>query len=232
MKKYKEILAKLDIVLNSDDKLIETAFVHRSYLNENRNYKQSNERLEFLGDSILSYLTSNYLYNKFPDVPEGELTNFRSSIVKTTTLAQVAKEIGLGDYLMLSKGEEDGGGRKNPSILADTFEALVGGLFLTSGLPPVEKLLNEKLFPHLTEILEEKAYKDAKSTFQEVVQEMTRNSPVYKVLDEKGPDHAKEFKIGVYVDSELYGTGSGKSKQEAETNAAAKALATWNKSKV
>jgi len=209
--------------------LIKQAFVHRSYLNESRNIRQSNERLEFLGDSILSYLVSEYLYKNYKDFTEGELTNLRSSIVKTSTLGTVAKNLGLGRLLLLSRGEEEGGGRNNPSILADTFEALIGAIFLDCGLPPVEKILNKLLFSLLPKILAEKSYKDAKSIFQEVVQEEIKVSPNYKVLSQKGPDHAKEFTVGVFVGKNLWGTGVGKSKQEGEMKAAAAALEKWSK---
>lgn len=221
---------KLLITLNlklDNPKQLELAFIHRSYLNENKAFNQSNERLEFLGDSILSFLTSSYLYEKFPHIPEGELTNLRSSMVKTITLAKVAQTLELGSYLLLSRGEEEGGGRKNPSILADTFEALLGIIYLQKGLPTVKKILESRLYPLLDKILEDKAYKDAKSMFQELIQEQKRVSPVYKVISATGPDHSKEFTIGVYVDDILYGKGSGKSKQEGETMAAKAALEKW-----
>jgi len=226
MNKFNKLATTLGLKLDNPTQL-ELAFIHRSYLNENKSYKTSNERLEFLGDSILSFLTSSFLYDKFPYIPEGELTNLRSSMVKTTTLAKVALSLDLGSYLLLSRGEEEGGGRKNPSILADTFEALLGIIYLQKGLPIVKKILESRLYPLLDNILEEKAYKDAKSMFQELIQEQKRVSPVYKVLSEKGPDHVKEFTIGVFVDDILYGKGSGKSKQEGETGAAKAALEKW-----
>ncbi|MBI3379226.1 ribonuclease III [Candidatus Gottesmanbacteria bacterium] len=210
-------------------KLIEQGFIHRSYLNEVKNVPESNERLEFLGDSILSFLVSSYLYKSYPQISEGELTNLRSSIVKTTTLAQVAKELKLGEYLLLSRGEEESGGRGNPSILADTFEAFLGALYLDLNLAAVNKILSSFLFPLLPKILAEKTYKDAKSIFQEHVQDETKISPIYKVLSAKGPDHAKEFTVGVYVGVKLCGTGVGKSKQEGEMRAAQAALEKWNK---
>lgn len=210
-------------------KLIEQAFIHRSYLNEVKNVSQSNERLEFLGDSILSFLVSEYLFRHYPQISEGELTNLRSSIVKTTTLAQVAKELDLGMYLLLSRGEEESGGRRNTSILADTFEAFLGALFLDLGLVQVYGVVSSLLFPLLPKILAEKSYKDAKSIFQEKVQNETKISPVYKVLGAKGPDHAKEFTVGVYVGNKLWGSGVGRSKQEGETRAATAALEKWDK---
>lgn len=209
--------------------LIEQAFIHRSFLNESRNILQSNERLEFLGDSILSFLVSEYLYKKYPNLSEGDLTNLRSSIVNTAALAQVAKNLCLGELLLLSRGEEDSGGRNNPSILADTFEALLGAVFLDLGIMSVNKILSDSLFPLLTKILADKSYKDSKSIFQELVQEKTKMSPVYKVVSEKGPDHAKEFTVGTYVGRTLLGTGIGRSKQEGEMKAAQSALEKWEK---
>lgn len=209
--------------------LIKQAFIHRSYLNETKVKTYSNERLEFLGDSILSFLVSEYLFEKYPDFSEGELTNLRSSIVKTATLASAAKQLNLGDYLYLSKGEEESGGRENNSLLADTFEAFLGSVYLDIGLLSVQKILNNLLFPLLTKILADKLYKDAKSNFQELIQENSKISPVYKILSEKGPDHAKEFTIGVFAKDKLWGTGTGKSKQEGEMKAAQAALENWQK---
>lgn len=206
---------------------VQLAFIHRSYLNEAKAKIESNERLEFLGDSILSFLVSRYLYRTYPHLPEGELTSLRSSIVKTTTLADIAIDLDLGKFLKLSKGEDEGGGRTNPSILADTFEALLGAIYIDQGLDKADDTVGKFLLPRLTDIIEKKSYKDAKSTFQELVQEKTRISPLYKVISESGPDHAKTFVIGVYVGDDLRGTGKGRSKQEAEQMAAAAALEKW-----
>ncbi len=203
---------------------IASAFIHRSYLNENKSVKNSNERLEFLGDSILSLLVSEYLYLQYPKFSEGELTNLRSSVVKTKTLFEISQNLGLGKYLHLSRGEEESGGRENISILADTFEAFLGAIYLDLGLPAVKKILSKFLFPMLSEILAGKKYKDAKSEYQEIIQEETKISPIYKVITQKGPDHAKEFTVGVYTDNKLQGVGAGKSKQEAEMEAARSAL--------
>lgn len=221
--KIHKLAEKLGISFKNEEN-IAAAFVHRSFLNESKSVKNSNERLEFLGDSILSLLVSEYLYLEYPLFSEGELTNLRSSVVKTTTLATVSKKLDFGSYLYLSRGEEEGGGRENPSILADTFEAFLGALFLDAGLPAVKKLLSNHLFPLFDKILKESSYKDAKSVYQEMIQEQTKISPLYKVISQKGPDHAKEFTVGVYVDSKLQATGSGKSKQEAEMKAAENAL--------
>jgi len=226
MEKFEKLIKLLGIQFKNPE-LLKQAFVHRSYLNESKKTLASNERLEFLGDSILSFLVSEYLYKTYEDLPEGELTNLRSSIVKTEALAEIALKLSLGDYLYLSKGEEEGGGRKNPSILADTFEALLGAIFLDIGLTPVKKIIKEQLLPILPKIIAEKTYKDAKSNFQEMVQETVKLSPLYKVIQEAGPDHAKRFTVGVYVEEKLWGKGEGRSKQEAEQKAAMSGLEKW-----
>ena len=228
MAKLDDLISDLQIPFKNKN-LIDQALIHRSYLNEVRENIISNERLEFLGDSILSFVVSSYLYNRFPDLKEGDLTNLRSSIVKTSTLASVAKRLKLGDYLFLSHGEEEGGGRTNPSILADTFEAILGAIFLDQGIKKVTSFIETYLLPHLTQIIEEKTYKDPKSMLQEIVQNDTKNSPLYKVVKEVGPDHAKEFTVSVYVNDKLLGTGGGKSKQDAEQEAAKVALEKWKK---
>ncbi len=228
MDRYQKLFSKLNISFKEQD-LVDQVFTHRSYLNEAKKQLSSNERLEFLGDSILSFLVSEYLYNNYPELPEGELTNLRSSIVKTKTLALAAEELDLGNYLFLSKGEEEGDGRKNHSLLADTFEALLGAVYLSSGLNNVKSIITSFLLPKLTKIIEGKEYKDAKSSFQELVQDIYRVSPNYKVLEETGPDHSKQFTVGVYVNDTLFGKGQGKSKQEAEQVAAHVALEKCNK---
>ncbi len=226
MKKIDQLRKELGIEFKNT-KIINQAFIHRSYLNETKNKVESNERLEFLGDSILSYLVSKFLFLTYPKMPEGDLTNLRSSIVKTSTLASIAKSLDLGAYLYLSKGEEEGGGRTNPSLLADTFEALIGAIFLDQGIETVEILLNNLFAYTINNILKEKSYKDAKSDFQEMVQEKIKISPVYKVIKEEGPDHAKKFTVGVYVSGIMWGVGEGKSKQEAEKKAASIAIEKW-----
>ncbi|MDP3998171.1 MAG: ribonuclease III [bacterium] len=209
-------------------KLKEAAFIHRSFLNEHPQLKlDSNERLEFLGDSILSFLVSGYLYEKFPRHKEGELTSLRSALVRTETLAALAKRLDLGSHLKLSQGEEESGGRETPSILANTSEALIGALYLDQGLDAVQKFLTENLLPELNKIIETQAYKDAKSMLQEVVQEKKQVSPAYKIMKSEGPDHAKVFEVGVFLGNDLLGVGKGKSKQKAEQEAAKLALENW-----
>jgi ribonuclease III len=208
----------------NDQKLFQQAFVHRSYLNEAKEQLESNERLEFLGDSILSFVVSEHLYRTYPQFDEGVLTNLRSLVVNTKSLAKKAKELQFGDHLLLSKGEEDSKGRENESILANTFEAVIGALFLDQGIDAVKDFLNAVLIPNIEEFVQKKVFKDPKSLLQEYVQSKKQNSPVYKVLHEEGPAHAKQFTIGVYVENTLMGEGKGKSKQAAEESAAEQAL--------
>ena len=205
-------------------RLLEEALTHRSYLNEVKIKLSSNERLEFLGDSVLSLLVSDYLFDKYKNLDEGMLTNLRSLLVNKKNFSDVGKEIDLGKYLKLSKGEEESGGRNNPSLLADSFEALVGALFLDQGMIAVKNYVNPILLPKAEVFMKENALKDPKSLLQEMIQSRKHNSPRYKVLSEKGPAHAKIFTVGVYLDDELLGQGAGRSKQEAEEEAAEIAL--------
>lgn len=205
--------------------ILKNALVHRSYLNEKRKENlESNERLEFLGDSVLSLVTSQYLYQKYPNDPEGILTNYRSSLVKTQTLAKVAKTLGLGKFLFLSKGEEESGGRENLSLLADTLEAVIGAIYLDQGFASCQNFISLFLLPLLPEIIEKGEYRDYKSSLQEYLQANGKNSPVYKVLQTLGPEHAKTFTISVYCQKENLGEGKGHSKQIAQQNAAKAAL--------
>ncbi len=208
----------------TDQELLKRAFIHRSYLNEAKHIEKSNERLEFLGDAVLSFLTSHYLYTTYPEYPEGTLTNVRSSLVKTQSLAAIAGALHLGDLLLLSHGEEASGGRTNPSLLADVFEALLGAIFLDRGIQTAKDFLNAHLFPHAKEIIENKAYVDYKSLLQEIVQQKSRISPIYQVVKSEGPDHAKTFWVQAVAGDKVLGQGSGKSKQEAEQAAASDAL--------
>lgn len=207
-----------------NQELFEQAFTHRSFLNETKQKLESNERLEFLGDSILSFVVSRHLYNEYPAFNEGILTNLRSLLVNTKMLASVSKELGFGKYLRLSKGEEEANGRENQSILANSFESFVGALFLDQGILAVSRFIIETLLPRAKAIVEKNTLKDPKSMLQEYVQSKKQESPFYKVLEEEGPAHQKKFTIGVYVENNLIGKGSGKSKQEAEENAAESAL--------
>jgi ribonuclease-3 len=220
---FEELETKLQLSFTNKD-LLHQAFYHRSYLNEARHIKQSNERLEFLGDAILSFLTSKYIYALYPEFPEGTLTNIRSSIVKTTSLGETAQILGFGDLLFLSHGEEDSGGRKNLSLLADSFEAFLGALYLDQGIDVANTFLVTSLFPKTEEIVKTKSYLDFKSYLQEVVQESKKVSPTYRVAKSEGPDHDKTFYIEAVTGEAILGSGVGKSKQEGEQEAAKNAL--------
>lgn len=204
--------------------LFEQAFIHRSYLNEAKEKTSSNERLEFLGDSILSFVISNELFRRYPQFDEGILTNIRSLLVNTKTLAEIARGLGFGEFLKLSRGEEEAKGRENQSLLADSMEAYIGALFLDGGMDAVSSFIADTLFSKMDTIVEGKQFKDPKSLFQEYTQSTHHQSPVYRVLEENGPSHAKIFTVGAYVKDILFGEGKGKSKQEAEEMAAKQAL--------
>ncbi len=201
-----------------------TAFTHRSYLNETKEELESNERLEFLGDSVLSFIVSSILYDLRGKDTEGDLTSLRSYIVKTQSLASAAGDLNLGKYLRMSKGEEISGGRNNPQLLANTFEALLGAIFMDQGIEVAKQFVEENLLPLFAKELKAGPPKDAKSQLQEVTQNKTKQSPQYKVLETEGPDHAKEFTVGVYVAGKQIGKGVGLSKQVAEEAAAQEAL--------
>lgn len=207
-----------------NQKLLTTAFTHRSYLNEDDVTIESNERLEYLGDAVLELAVSNYLYHKFPDQPEGELTALRSALVKTTTLAQVSSTLDVGDKLLMSRGEISSGGRQNPSLLANAFEAIVGAIYLDSGMDTIVKFLNDHLFPLLPDIIDQNLHRDFKSTFQETVQAEGHPTPTYQLVAQEGPDHDKNFTIALYVGDKKIATGTGKSKQLAQQAAARKGL--------
>jgi len=207
------------------NQIFQKAFIHRSFLNEAGLDMESNERLEFLGDSVLSFIISSYLYKERTSDAEGDLTNLRSYIVKTKSLAKAAADLNLGSYLRLSKGEELSGGRDNTQILANTFEALLGAIYLELGLDNATDFINSYLLPLFKEELKSGPPKDSKSHLQELAQTKTKQSPKYKILGTTGPDHAKQFKIGVFIKDELSGEGEGPSKQSAEEQSAKAALA-------
>jgi len=203
-----------------DQELFERVFIHRSYVNEHRKENiKSNERLEFLGDAVLELVTTEYLFKNF-DKDEGELTNWRSALVKGPTLADVARDLSLGQYLKLSRGEEKSGGREKDYLLANTVEALIGFIYLQGGYAKSQLFIHKFILVKLQEILEKKLHIDSKSFFQETAQEKLGVTPTYDVMKEHGPDHQKTFTMGVYLGDEMVAEGSGSSKQAAEQNAA------------
>jgi len=212
-----------------DKNLLKQAFLHRSYLNENKGLKMDhNERLEFLGDAVLELVVTEYLYNKYPKKPEGDLTSYRAALVNTSTLSAVATELSMNDYLLLSKGEAKDTGRARQYILANTFESFVGALYLDQGYEQAKDFIAQNLFPLTDEIVEKGLWQDAKSRLQEIAQEKENTTPQYKTVQEIGPDHEKNFIVGVYLSDMEIAKGEGKSKQEAEQEAAQKALEARN----
>lgn len=209
--------------------LLDQAFTHRSWLNEHDS-PGHNERLEFLGDAVLEYVVSSFLYNEFPDEEEGFLTSLRANIVNTVNLSEFAKKVDLGSSLKLSKGEENGNGRENESLLANTVEAIIGALFIDRGLDAAETFIKENLLIDLESKLKE-PLKDAKSRLQELVQADGLPTPKYNVIKETGPDHDKEFQIEVVVDGKTLAVGEGKSKSRAQQAAAELALANFEANK-
>jgi|SRR3989344_1230449 len=209
--------------------IFQTAFTHRSFLNESTSQTESNERLEFLGDSVLSFIISSKLYLLRREDPEGALTNLRSYIVRTQSLAKASEKMGLGRYLKLSKGEEMSGGRENQQLLANTFEAVLGAMYLDQGIESAIKFVDENLLPLFENEVKNGPPKDAKSQLQEITQNLTKQSPRYKIIETQGPDHAKEFRVGVFIQGKQIGEGSGLSKQIAEEQAAETGLEYLNK---
>ena len=212
-------------IIFKDKMLLEQAFIHRSYINENNGSKLShNERLEFLGDAVLELIVTDYLYNKYPDQDEGDLTAYRSSLVNAVIIGEVALSLGMNEYLLLSKGEAKDVGKARSYILANTYEAYVGAVYLDQGYNVARDFIAKTLFNKIDMIVAKKLWRDPKSLVQEKSQEYLNVTPSYKVLNEAGPDHDKNFTIGIFFGHELIAEGKGKSKQEAEQAAAHKAL--------
>ena len=210
-----------------DITLLERAFTHRSYVNENRSAGiKHNERLEFLGDAVLELVITEYLFAKYPNKPEGELTAVRSALVNTVSISEAASDLNMNDYLRLSRGESKDTGRARQYILANTFEAVIGAIYLDQGYSAARIFIGNSLFAKTDEIVEKKLWQDPKSGFQEAAQEQVGITPSYKTISSVGPDHDKEFTVGVYLKDELVAQGVGKSKQEAQQEAAQKA---WEK---
>jgi len=212
-------------IVFKDKELLKQAFIHRSYINENPGSNLShNERLEFLGDAVLELVVTDFLYRKYQNYAEGELTAVRSALVNANIIAKVAQKNGMNDYLLLSKGEAKDGGKARQYILANTYEAYVGALFLDQGYSLAEKFITRTVLPFTDEIVTKKLWRDSKSLVQEKAQEYLSVTPQYKVLHETGPDHDKHFTVGIFFGNVLIAEGKGKSKQESEQKAAESAL--------
>lgn len=207
-----------------DPLLLSRALTHRSYLNEHPEAIEDNERLEFLGDAVLDFLVGAWLYNRFPEMSEGNLTRLRSALVRTENLAQFAQNIELGKAIFLGHGEEEGGGRERPALLCGTFEALIGAIYLDAGIQKVQDFIAPMLEEAASRILKMNKDKDPKSILQEWAQAQGLGTPSYRTVAAYGPDHAKTFEIEVYIGDQLYGRGVGQSKQAAAKAAAELAL--------
>ncbi len=204
--------------------LLSRALTHRSYLNENPEALEDNERLEFLGDAILDFVVGAWLYNHYPEMAEGQLTRFRAALVNTETLGEFGQEIEIGNAIKLGRGEEDNGGRMRMAMLCGTFEALIGALYLDQNIKAVENFMERFLRPASKKILDNNQDRDSKSLLQEWAQSQSFSIPFYRVIKEDGPDHNKTFTIEVSVNGKIIGKGQGRSKQEASKNAASSAM--------
>lgn len=223
-----ENLDKLERILGvsfAEKSLLLSAVTHRSYLNEHREATQDhNERLEFLGDAVLELVVTDYLYKKYPEKPEGELTAVRAALVNTVSLSESAQKMGLNEFLLMSKGEAKDTGRARQYILANAFEAVIGALYLDLGYEEAHRFIGDQLFQKTDRIVEKRLWQDAKSRFQELSQDKVSITPTYELLSQEGPDHDRTFTVGVYLRNEKVAEGQGRSKQEAEQDAAERAI--------
>jgi len=218
-----DLAKKLGVKFNNPE-LLQQAVTHRSYLNEHRGYKlDHNERLEFLGDAVLELVVTEYLYNNYNN-PEGELTNWRAALVNGEMLAKISKELGVEEFLLMSRGEAKDTGRARQYLLANAFESITGAMYLDRGYEVAKDFIMKNVVVRLNEIIENKLYMDPKSRFQEEAQDKVGITPSYRVMSESGPDHDKKFVVGVFLETELVAKGEGPSKQEAQRSAAEKAL--------
>ncbi|MEN9920821.1 MAG: hypothetical protein RL538_714 [Candidatus Parcubacteria bacterium] len=221
-------LTALQKILNvtfSDTKVLLSAITHRSYLNEHRDATwDHNERLEFLGDAVLELVVTDFLFAKYPEKPEGELTAVRAALVNTISLADASTKLGVNDYLLMSKGEAKDVGRARQYILANAFEACIGAIYIDQGYEAAKTFIAGHLFEKTDEIVRKRLWQDAKSRFQELAQEHASVTPTYETTGQSGPDHDRVFTVGVFLRHEKVAEGSGRSKQEAEQQAAEKAI--------
>jgi ribonuclease-3 len=221
---YKQFASdKLGLQFNNINLLI-TALTHRSYVNEHKkSTNEHNERLEFLGDAVLELVTTDYLYRNYSE-PEGVLTNWRAALVRTESNAAAGEALGYGPLVRMSKGEKNGSDRARQVILADAFEAVIGAIYIDQGYQAAEAFITKHIISKLQDILDSESWRDSKSYFQEISQRHYGHTPTYKILREDGPDHDKMFTVGVFIENQQFGTGTGHSKQEAEANAAAEGI--------
>lgn len=225
----KELESKIGVQFKNI-KLLETAFTHRSYLNENRGKNlENNERLEFLGDAVLELIVSSNLYHNYADKAEGELTSIRAAIVRTESLAEETQKLGVGKYLRMSKGEKESGGEEKPYLLANLYEAIMGAIYLDSGYMECLHFVERTLFKKIKKIIKEKLFIDPKTKVQEIMQRKYRVTPTYEILKEEGPDHSKSFTVVLYMGDKKFAQGVGASKQKAEENAATNAIEIFEK---
>jgi len=212
-------------VVFQNKSLLQRALTHRSYINEHPDFPfEDNERLEFLGDAVIDFLSGEYLYHRFPELPEGPLTSLRSTLVRRETLATFAQDLELGEYLLMGYGEAESGGRERPTVLADAFEALAGAVYLDQGLETLQRFFQPFMEKKVADALRDEADKDPKSRLQELAQSQLRHTPRYATAAESGPDHAKEFTVQVTIGNKVYGQGTGPNKQLAAQAAAQAAL--------
>lgn len=225
-----EDLAKSLGIKFKDISLLQTALTHRSYLNEHREESEHNERLEFLGDAVLELITSDYLFSTYPDRAEGDLTSFRSAIVRTESLAEASRELNYGNYLRMARGEEESGGQEKDYLLANTFEAVLGAIYVDQGYEKCKELVHRILIPKVKDIVENRLDIDGKTKIQEVAQARYQITPTYEIIKEEGPDHDKVFTVAVMLEDKVIGKGEGSSKQKAEEAAAQDGLKYIDKS--
>ncbi|MBU1119657.1 ribonuclease III [Patescibacteria group bacterium] len=220
MNNYEAIEAKLGIVFK-DKSLLDVALTHRSYLNEHKEIAlQNNERIEFLGDAVLELIISSYLFKKYPDKPEGDLTNIRAALVRTESLAEESRNLGIGEYLRMSKGEKESGGRDKDYLLANTFEAVLGAIYQDQGFDVCKEYIERTLLMKADRIVENNLFIDPKTQAQEIIQAKFKVTPIYEVLKQDGPDHEKTFTVALKINNKQIASGTGSSKQKAEEAAA------------
>jgi len=224
MEDYLAFEQKLNLNFKNKD-LLQQAFIHRSYINEQKGDDlRHNERLEFLGDAVLELVVTDFLFARYPETPEGRLTAYRSSLVRTESISKAARDMGMNDLLLLSKGEARDMGKARDYILANTFESFTGAVYLDQGYDAAKQIIADTLFPNIDDIIAEGSWRDAKSFLQEKAQEVHSETPRYELVSAEGPDHNKEFVMAVYFGSRKVAEGNGNSKQKAQQDAAGKAL--------